>query len=157
MWDSETEERFWAKVARANHLECWNWQASTDKNGYGRFRVQGRDLRAHRVSYILAYGPILAGKFVCHSCDNPGCVNPAHLWAGSLQDNKDDCVQKKRVAFGGAHANTRLSAEAVRSIRMEWVPGTRSLSRLGRKYGVSHVQIRNIIYNKSRKYDGVIE
>jgi hypothetical protein len=92
---------FWAKVARAGDNECWVWQASrkgTRKGpgGYGQFKIAGRPLMAHRVSFMIATGRDPGDCFVLHSCDNQACVNPRHLIEGTHQDNMDDMKKKGR-------------------------------------------------------------
>ncbi len=83
--------------------DCWEWQAGKDRDGYGKFAVGhgGNDqthTRAHRFAYEIFVGPIPDGFAVCHSCDNPSCVNPAHLWVGTPRANNDDKVAKDRHA-----------------------------------------------------------
>lgn len=87
--------RFWDKVYIDN--SCWEWIASKNPDGYGNFYYNKRIDRAHRVSYILEHGPIPKGMLVCHNCDNPGCVNPSHLFLGSQKDNMSDCSKKRRI------------------------------------------------------------
>ncbi|WP_425555541.1 HNH endonuclease signature motif containing protein [Hymenobacter koreensis] len=91
-------ERFWAKVEKTP--TCWNWTASTRRDGYGWFNVNNGAQLAHRVSYELCKGPIEDGLHVLHSCDNPACVNPNHLSLGTHQDNMDEKVARGRSTAG---------------------------------------------------------
>ncbi|MDB4893169.1 MAG: hypothetical protein JWL61_5024 [Gemmatimonadetes bacterium] len=95
------EEKFWPKVDTSGGLDaCWLWTAATAGSGYGNVgNHNGRTVYAHRVSYELHVGAIPAGHFVMHSCDNPPCVNPAHLSVGLPKDNTRDMVNKGR-SFG---------------------------------------------------------
>jgi len=89
------EERFWAKVDRTD--DCWLWTACRTTHGYGQFRPErSRGAQAHRVAWELTNGPIPAGMLVLHRCDNPPCVNPAHLFLGTQSDNMRDMYAKGR-------------------------------------------------------------
>jgi hypothetical protein len=89
-------ERFWSKVDRRGAEDCWPWTARRDGCGYGTFKVDGKTVRASRQAWALTHGDLGAGQRVCHSCDNPPCCNPAHLWAGTQKDNVLDMVAKGR-------------------------------------------------------------
>lgn len=95
-----TEDRFWEKVDKSG--DCWLWTASKLPFGYGRFFCETDHIYAHRFSYILHYGNIPEGLIICHHCDTPACVNPAHLFAGTYKDNAVDREQKGRGGAKGA-------------------------------------------------------
>lgn len=88
-------KEFWRHVRKTDG--CWEWAGSIGNGGYGRVSTGGgKQMAASRVSWILHFGPIPDGMYVCHHCDNPPCTNPAHLFLGTAQDNFDDCLKKGR-------------------------------------------------------------
>lgn len=93
------EDRFWPKVAVASDDECWTWQANRNNHGYGLIRLGGtaRKVLAHRAVYEMRCGPIPDGMVVLHRCDNPRCVNPAHLLLGTMRQNTADMYAKGRA------------------------------------------------------------
>ncbi len=88
-------KRFWNNVDQAG--DCWKWKACKDPNGYGQMSMLGKNIRSHRLSWIIHYGPIPKGLFVCHRCDNPECTNPKHLFLGNNLDNMKDAYKKGRL------------------------------------------------------------
>jgi hypothetical protein len=92
------EERFWRYVTRGDPDACWPWTGTHIKQGYGQISAgQGkRMILAHRLSYEMHVGPVAAGLSVLHRCDNPPCVNPAHLFLGTKRDNTLDALAKGR-------------------------------------------------------------
>jgi hypothetical protein len=96
--------------------ECWVWQGNRDQ-GYGRIMFRGQRYLVHRAAWILAFGPIPPGMCVCHACDNPPCINPAHLWLGPHAENIADCKRKGRNSRGERQRLAKLTADDVRQIR----------------------------------------
>lgn len=147
--------RFWAKVNKSG--DCWLWTANSGRRGYGRFGYNGRTQQAHRVAWQLTHGPIKDGLCVCHSCDVPACVNPAHLWLGTQDENVSDRDKKGRHFSptgerhgsrtqpesrprGEAHANAKLTTEQVIAIRAD----TRSLRLVAADYGIGQQTVCKI-------------
>jgi len=91
------EKRFWAKVIRQDG--CWDWNGRVGGNNYGLLRLNSKSIIASRFSYLLHKGPIPAGYFVCHTCDNPPCTNPEHLFLGSPKENVRDMLDKGRQTW----------------------------------------------------------
>lgn len=96
-WDVTRERRFWEKVEKRG--ACWIWTGTRTSGGYGQLNIDGHRVYAHRYSYDLAHPGAKAGPFevVMHSCDNPSCVFPDHLIAGTQKDNMADAASKGRI------------------------------------------------------------
>ena len=109
---------------------CWNWTKVIDRDGYGTLRISGHIKRAARVSYEMHKGIIPSNMYVCHTCDNPKCINPDHLFLGSPQDNANDMKMKHRQAIGDKVAHygkdngrTKLNWNRVIEIRTLYATG----------------------------------
>ena len=152
-------DRFWLKVDRRGPNDCWMWTAATGaQNGYGVIGAgghDGRELKAHRVAYELAHGPIPADAYVLHSCDVKACVNPAHLRLGSRSDNAKDAVERGQhwhpVLTGEENGKTKLTAEVVADIRRRYAAGGVTLKELGREFGIHFSNISLIVRNRTWK------
>lgn len=145
MLDEAAKARFWSKVISKRHGECWEWKNSTiTRRGYGRFKLGGKGLAPHRVSYEIANGPIPEGMYVCHTCDNRGCVNPDHLWLGTPGDNVRDMHAKGRFRGGSPKGKRVLSPEQRQELLDESAKGV-TPTLLGKKFDLSRQQVHNII------------
>ncbi len=153
-------ERFWKKVDKAPghgpEGDCWEWCASTHKDGYGQISDEApskKMLRAHRVSYELHHGFLIANLEVQHSCNNPPCVNPAHLSQDTPLVNAKYRNEQGRQASGEKNGLAKLTEEKVVKIRRDYVRGSRIHGQpaLARKYGVSQQTICKIVTERMWK------
>ena len=143
------EKRFWSKVRKTNN--CWFWTAYLNNKGYGVFRLNGKDQKAHRVSYKLNIGKIPKDLFVCHHCDNPGCVNPKHLWVGTAKDNAHDMIKKGRLFTprGEKCGLAKLKNKDIQKIRDFYYEKGKSQQEISYLFGVSQVAISLVTRGKT--------
>lgn len=136
---------------------CWNWIGVLAGGGYGRLRFEGKNIAAHRLSYKLFKGEIGENLFVCHSCDNKKCLNPDHLWIGTLQDNVNDAVKKGRVNMKGVKNRfcslTEHQIEEFIILRNESI----TYQRLSRIFNSSEQHLRNIFKGRIRKKNNELD
>jgi len=99
-------DRFWGNVNKTDF--CWEWTGLKNIGGYGTITVGKRQIVAHRVSFVLAYGKIKKGNLICHRCDNPKCVRPDHLFQGTHSDNAKDAYAKGRLNIKNISLGTRF-------------------------------------------------
>jgi hypothetical protein len=130
---------------------CWLWKGAILKTGYGAF--DRGPLKSHRVSFELFRGKIPKGKFVCHSCDMPSCVNPGHLWAGTNSENILDAIKKgrKKPMRGTLNGMCKLTPLAVLAIRDLAKQDSWSQARIAEKFSISQTQISRIVRGKRWK------
>ena len=140
--------RFMDKVRKDNG--CWIWTGSVASHGYGSFYYRKKNMRAHRASYLLHRGEIPSGQLVLHTCDVTACVNPDHLFLGTVADNVADRVKKGRSACGERQGCAKLTPEQVLEIRRLY-PDTR-LFTLARRFGVSRQAIEFIVKRETWKH-----
>lgn len=143
--DAHLRERFWSKVDVRGADECWEWNAHRKASGYGQFVLsKGIFITASRASLAMVT-PLGPREVARHTCDNPPCVNPAHLVKGTQVDNALDSVSRGRArrAQGEACASAKLTAADVLAIRAE-ADRYGLVEELGRKYGVAGNTIRSV-------------
>jgi hypothetical protein len=136
-----TIDDFWKRVDKTTANGCWEWQGGRVKDGYGSFKMNKQWMQTHRWA-MLFEGHVIKDKVVMHSCDNPACVNPAHLSLGTQQDNIRDMHNKGRYV----KPKSKLSDADIKDIR----ESNLSLSQIGKKYNISAPYASNI-----RNYKGL--
>lgn len=141
--------RFWSHVEIGSASGCWPWKRFIAPNGYGRFKWNGVNISAHRFAYLAANGSIPDGLFVLHHCDNKGCCNPLHLFAGTHQDNMNDGKAKKRFKSlaGESHGNHKLTNEDIEYAKQKYAKGWFQ-HRIAYVLGVNQSQISRILNGK---------
>ena len=162
MFNKETMRRFWTKVDSRG--DCWLWTGGQRGNGYGCFKVNGKVLSAHRVSWVIKHGEIPTGKLILHKCNNRSCVNPKHLYVGTHKDNVADAIRAgthyfaKKSYFntnsarkGTENGSSKLDNIKVRDIRMLRKEGM-GCRELGRLYSVDHSIISEVVNHKIWKH-----
>lgn len=143
----EYATRFWSFVEKGEPDQCWNWQGYAMPTGYGRVCLGGKYYSAHRTAWVLANehdAPFDA--FVCHRCDNPSCVNPAHLFVGSPKDNTQDMLKKGRHRHNPNPdlAPATLTEQQVITIRQDYADG-KTTYQLADEYGMTPGNISRIV------------
>lgn len=151
LWISTIEVRLQRNIEQCGLGECWPWMAGKTKAGYGVINEKGKLLFVHRLAWEGANGPLPKGKHVLHSCDNPACCNPSHLFLGSQRSNMADKVAKGRQAKGESSARSKLTGDKVREIRFRLNMGVPA-SRLGRDFGVHKSTIMDIKHGRTWKH-----
>lgn len=160
------EERLLSHTEECKFTGCWNCNYATDSDGYTSMRILGKSEKSHRAAYQLWKGRIPLGMLVCHTCDNPRCINPEHLWLGTPRDNMEDKVRKGRQSKVGNRGNvrgdkngsrthpgshlgerngrSRLTEEGVRYIRM-WALEGFSRKKIAEVFDISYAQVGFVI------------
>jgi hypothetical protein len=148
--------RFWKFVELIPFHECWEWIGSKHWTGYGQLHMPGTMGKAHRISYKIHYGNFPKELHVLHKCDNPGCVNPHHLFLGTNLDNVKDKVSKGRqgrVYLNGEKCGTsKFKNEIILQIRKEYSEGNISQRKLAKKHNMTQGNIGFILRRESWKH-----
>jgi len=132
------------------HDDCFEWNKSYTNDGYGQTTVHYKNWRTHRLSYSLFYGPIPDGLLVCHSCDNKKCLNPLHLFVGTVKDNALD-ASKKGLICGELSSSNILTEELIWKLCDEIINTNSTIFELATKFDISHHTIRDLLKAKTWK------
>ena len=141
-------ERFEDGIERIPFSGCWIWKKCCFDQGYGCIRIDGKNIKTHRLSWVLHFGEIPEGIDVLHRCDVMPCVCPHHLFLGTNIDNMRDMVEKGRSLVGSKHPNSKLSEDSVKEIFSLYEKGF-SMVRIGHIFGVTGGNISHIVKNRS--------
>ena len=145
---SEDVDRFWSKIDKRSKDECWPWLDHTDKDGYPPFRVGKYRYKAGRVILFLTTGDDPGVNQACHSCNNPSCCNPSHLYAGTQSDNFQRAIEEKRAFVGQKNGRAKLTEADIVAIR-----GSSESNRiLCERYSISNGHISRIRLQQSWKH-----
>lgn len=158
---ANTNDVLWSKVEKRGEDECWNWIGYKNAGGYGRVQINEWQYYAHRVIFNLVNPGVIDLKapkqtdekgFLLHTCDNPSCCNPKHLWVGTHRDNMEDKVKKNRQKkfpsdTGPRCRLTMQQAREVRQLRKEGI----SARELAKRYGLSLPSIKTLLRGDSYK------
>lgn len=140
---------FWSKVNKADG--CWLWMGAADKLGYGRFYWRGKIQLASRVAWEITKGEIGPRLAICHSCDNPQCVNPSHLFVGTMADNTQDALRKGRLRGGGPKPHlSECRARFIMALRAEFGRKMRP-AKIGRLLNVNPCSIHDLLAARTWK------
>jgi hypothetical protein len=148
------EERFNRRMLGVDKSidKCWDWAGAKDSRGYGKIGFENKTLLTHRVSYTIYNGEIPIGLSILHSCDNPSCVNPAHLRAGTCSENIQEAFDKGRkvqpIMFGEKNPKSKLTIEQVRFIKDNPQLGHKAIADM---FGLSPNCIRGVRIGRTWK------
>lgn len=136
--------RFWSKVDRKNKNECWNWESSKNENGYGKFCINYKLYKAHRVSYFIKYNKDPRNLLICHKCNNPSCVNPYHLFSGTHKENIEQAVSegRSRIIKGSKNQLAKLQESEV--IEIKKLKGLINKHEVAKRFHVASATIYDI-------------
>ena len=144
-------DSFYSKIQKTD--QCWLWIGSKHPvTGYGSFYIKGKTYLAHRISFEKSTGLSSSGLCICHTCDNPLCVNPEHLFSGSRADNNRDRDAKNRNVKGSRTPWSKLTESDVLQIRALYHWSGFSLTQLCKEFSCSISSIDFIVKNKTWKH-----
>ena len=149
---SQDVARFWSRVDVRGPDECWPWKACRNPDGYGAYCIHGENYSTNRVALFIVSGEDPAALLACHTCDNPPCCNPAHLFKGTEKDNAQDREHKGRSnpPLGSDHGAAKFSPEQIYEIVEMWNLG-HTQRAIAAHFGAWQFSISLIIRGKAYK------
>lgn len=145
-------ERLLSRI-KVNSEGCFEWQGPRHRQGYGLVFANGKKSFAHRDSFQAFRREIPSGMCVCHRCDNPCCINPAHLFLGTHADNMKDMARKKRSTAGEKSHSAKVSASDVLEMTRLYKSGV-DQGKLAQRYGIARCTVSEIV--RGTKWRGII-
>lgn len=161
--------RFWSHVDVGKPDDCWNWKASKFAGGYGQMKIAGRNVKTHRIAFLLIHGYDPVDGIVCHTCDNPSCCNGHHLYNGTPASNIADCVSRgrgnnptgsqhwskrrpDRVSRGERVGGSKLTAAQVEEIRALYLSGGITHQDLADRFGIKRESVSALLRGRNWKH-----
>lgn len=140
-------ERLWSKIQIGNPENCWEWSGARQERGHGVIKITGekKNMLVHRAVFEEIHGPIPDGVLICHTCDNPPCCNPNHLFSGTQVDNMSDCSEKERIF------KMKLTYDEVKKMKQMRMAGM-NWSAIGRAFNVHRSTAKCAVTGKTWKH-----
>jgi len=151
--------RLMRKVKPDPETGCWFWTGAKTSSGYGTIGFNSEKHYTHRLMHKIHNGFLSDDEpFVCHTCDNPSCINPDHLWSGDHRDNMKDAAEKGRMSGGAvtgeSHGEAKLTEADVIELRERYATEAVSQATLGEDYGITQGQVGGIVRGEKWKTAG---
>ena len=131
---------------------CWNWKMAKNSRGYAEISHNAKKERANRISYQAFKGEVPSHLFICHTCDNPACVNPDHLYIGTHQNNVDDKLKRNKQPRGEEIKLAKLTEKDILKIRELWEKRYMSQQKIADQFGVIQTTISRIVLRQTWKH-----
>jgi len=143
--DATLDERLRWTGWTVTEAGCWEWKGSRRNGGYGEVATGNGAAVASRAAYEAWVAPVPEGKDICHTCDNPPCINPKHLFPGTRRENMQDATRKGRLPNGEASHHAKLTAREIADIRKAYTNGDLTQREVAKMFGTSQANVSLIV------------